>query len=159
WAAGALGFRAITPVFDGATDAAIDDALARAWLAIEAGAVAAGINNESAAPWGENLDVPVMEDWLKEHGSDFNKIFDETKEHEDTRACLEIWLNSVGEPPKKKNQSVHDLLAQAEEISNRRRIAPPVSGKQTLFDGRTGEPFDQPVTVGQIYMLKLVHQV
>jgi DNA-directed RNA polymerase subunit beta len=35
----------------------------------------------------------------------------------------------------------------------------PVDGKITLFDGRTGEPFDQPVTVGQIYMLKLVHLV
>jgi DNA-directed RNA polymerase subunit beta len=28
-----------------------------------------------------------------------------------------------------------------------------------VFDGRTGDPFDQPITVGQIYMLKLVHQV
>jgi DNA-directed RNA polymerase subunit beta len=35
----------------------------------------------------------------------------------------------------------------------------PIDGKITLFDGRTGEPFDQPVTVGQIYMLKLVHLV
>jgi DNA-directed RNA polymerase subunit beta len=35
----------------------------------------------------------------------------------------------------------------------------PTDGKITLFDGRTGEPFDQPVTVGQIYMLKLVHLV
>ena len=35
----------------------------------------------------------------------------------------------------------------------------PTDGKITLYDGRTGEPFDQPVTVGQIYMLKLVHLV
>jgi DNA-directed RNA polymerase subunit beta len=28
-----------------------------------------------------------------------------------------------------------------------------------VYDGRTGEPFDMPVTVGQIYMLKLVHLV
>jgi DNA-directed RNA polymerase subunit beta len=35
----------------------------------------------------------------------------------------------------------------------------PTDGKITLFDGRTGDPFDQPVTVGQIYMLKLVHLV
>jgi DNA-directed RNA polymerase subunit beta len=28
-----------------------------------------------------------------------------------------------------------------------------------LRDGRTGEPFDQPVTVGNIYMLKLIHLV
>jgi DNA-directed RNA polymerase subunit beta len=32
-------------------------------------------------------------------------------------------------------------------------------GKVQVFDGRTGEPFDQPVTVGRAYMLKLVHLV
>ena len=35
----------------------------------------------------------------------------------------------------------------------------PESGKVTLHDGRTGEPFEQPVTVGYIYMLKLHHLV
>ena len=38
-------------------------------------------------------------------------------------------------------------------------MAPPTFGKQKVLDGRTGEPFDQPVTVGYIYMLKLVHLV
>ncbi len=33
------------------------------------------------------------------------------------------------------------------------------SGQVTLYDGRTGEPFDRPVTVGRIYMLKLHHLV
>nr|YP_009398254.1 RNA polymerase b-subunit [Thaumatella adunca]ARW67440.1 RNA polymerase b-subunit [Thaumatella adunca] len=32
-------------------------------------------------------------------------------------------------------------------------------GKIILFDGRTGEPFDNPITVGKAYMLKLVHLV
>jgi DNA-directed RNA polymerase subunit beta len=32
-------------------------------------------------------------------------------------------------------------------------------GKARLIDGRTGEPFDNPVTVGWVYMLKLVHMV
>nr|ARW68707.1 RNA polymerase b-subunit [Palisada sp.] len=32
-------------------------------------------------------------------------------------------------------------------------------GKVKLFDGRTGEPFDNPITVGKAYMLKLVHLV
>ncbi|MGL5943132.1 MAG: DNA-directed RNA polymerase subunit beta [Waterburya sp.] len=32
-------------------------------------------------------------------------------------------------------------------------------GKIKVFDGRTGEPFDRPVTVGKAYMLKLVHLV
>ena len=35
----------------------------------------------------------------------------------------------------------------------------PVSGKTRLVDGRTGEPFDQDVTVGYMYMLKLNHLV
>src|SRR5205814_8388401 len=33
------------------------------------------------------------------------------------------------------------------------------TGKSTLYDGRTGEAFEQPVTVGFIYMLKLHHLV
>jgi DNA-directed RNA polymerase subunit beta len=33
------------------------------------------------------------------------------------------------------------------------------SGKATLFDGRTGEPFKDPVAVGYIYILKLLHLV
>ena len=47
-------------------------------------------------------------------------------------------------------EDIRDLLEKAGK---------PRNGKITLFDGRTGEPFDQPVTVGQIYMLKLVHLV
>ncbi len=35
----------------------------------------------------------------------------------------------------------------------------PSSGKVKLYDGMTGEPFEQPVTVGYIYMLKLSHLV
>ncbi len=35
----------------------------------------------------------------------------------------------------------------------------PESGKLTLYDGFTGDPFDNPVTVGYIYMLKLSHLV
>ena len=35
----------------------------------------------------------------------------------------------------------------------------PRSGQTVLFDGRTGEPFQRPVTVGVMYMLKLHHLV
>jgi len=35
----------------------------------------------------------------------------------------------------------------------------PESGKVTLYDGRSGEPFMQKVTVGYIYMMKLIHLV
>jgi len=47
-------------------------------------------------------------------------------------------------------EDIRDLLGEA---------GLPRSGKIMLYDGRTGESFDQPVTVGQIYMLKLVHLV
>jgi len=40
-----------------------------------------------------------------------------------------------------------------------RRAGLPETGKIQLFDGRTGEPFDQPITVGYTYMLKLAHLV
>ena len=35
----------------------------------------------------------------------------------------------------------------------------PISGKSVLYDGRTGDRFEQPVTVGYLYMLKLHHLV
>jgi DNA-directed RNA polymerase subunit beta len=35
----------------------------------------------------------------------------------------------------------------------------PLNGQATLFDGRTGEAFDRPITVGYMYMLKLNHLV
>jgi DNA-directed RNA polymerase subunit beta len=44
-----------------------------------------------------------------------------------------------------------------EEFLNRAGL--PETGKVQLFDGRTGEPFDHPVTVGYNYMLKLAHLV
>jgi DNA-directed RNA polymerase subunit beta len=50
--------------------------------------------------------------------------------------------------------------ASEEELRNTLREAGiPESGKTYLFDGRTGERFEQPVTVGYIYMLKLHHLV
>ena len=49
-----------------------------------------------------------------------------------------------------KEDMIHDLLEQA---------GLPRDGKTVLHDGRTGEPFDQRVTVGHIYMMKLHHLV
>ncbi len=50
--------------------------------------------------------------------------------------------------------------AREQEIKDRLNKADlPVSGKTTLSDGITGQPFDQKVTVGYIYMLKLSHLV
>jgi len=49
-----------------------------------------------------------------------------------------------------KEKDVSDMLALAKL---------PTSGQTNLWDGRTGEMFDRPVTVGIIYMLKLHHLV
>jgi len=47
-----------------------------------------------------------------------------------------------------------------EEVQNElERAGLPMHGKVSLFDGRTGEKFDDEVTVGYIYMLKLSHLV
>jgi DNA-directed RNA polymerase subunit beta len=40
-----------------------------------------------------------------------------------------------------------------------RQAGLPADGRTTLYDGKTGEPFDQKVVVGQIYMMKLHHLV
>jgi DNA-directed RNA polymerase subunit beta len=76
-------------------------------------------------------------------------------------------------------ETVHELLAQAKKIkveeqgwsceksgkvvdqdgTDRTECFVNEDGKTRLFDGRTGEPFAQKVTVGQIYMLKLDHLV
>ena len=44
-----------------------------------------------------------------------------------------------------------------EELLQEAGLSP--DGKQTLYDGRTGEPFASPITVGVMYMLKLHHLV
>jgi len=50
--------------------------------------------------------------------------------------------------------------AKEHEIKHLLRLADlPDSGQMTLYDGRTGEAFDRPVTVGYMYMLKLNHLV
>ena len=58
-----------------------------------------------------------------------------------------------------------DILGLLEEANERARhtddLRPNVfeDGKTELYDGRTGEPFEQPVTCGYMYMLKLGHLV
>ena len=56
--------------------------------------------------------------------------------------------------------TVHTKLEEAKEKKGEEWVFnPDEPGKITVFDGRTGEPFDRPVTVGKAYMLKLVHLV
>ncbi len=54
---------------------------------------------------------------------------------------------------------VFDGASEDEIRAALREAGLPETGKTILYDGRTGEPFDQPVTVGDIDMLKLHHLV
>jgi DNA-directed RNA polymerase subunit beta len=74
-----------------------------------------------------------------------------------------------------KENEVHELLAEANDYVAQRGADTaavqqagatrevfahmPRGGKITVYDGRSGEPFDQRVTVGRMYMLKLDHLV
>ncbi len=55
---------------------------------------------------------------------------------------------------------VHGKLTEARDRTDKEWLFDPEApGKIQVFDGRTGEPFDRPITVGMAYMLKLVHLV
>ena len=74
-----------------------------------------------------------------------------------------------------KEQDIEQLTGEANELMSRRKVelekanqAPsdeelfvkvPKSLKTQLYDGRTGEPFDQQATIGYIYIMKLHHLV
>ncbi|WYL95573.1 MAG: DNA-directed RNA polymerase subunit beta [Gloeotrichia echinulata IR180] len=55
---------------------------------------------------------------------------------------------------------VHGKLQEARDETSKDWVYNPDNpGKIIVYDGRTGEPFDRPITVGVAYMLKLVHLV
>jgi DNA-directed RNA polymerase subunit beta len=60
----------------------------------------------------------------------------------------------------KSRETVHAKLKQAAAKKDQPWVYDTKHpGKTAIYDGRTGEPFDRPVTVGKAYMLKLVHLV
>jgi DNA-directed RNA polymerase subunit beta len=70
----------------------------------------------------------------------------------------------INEAIRQANERVSERLvdpAAVQGAGNTREllVEMPRAGKVRLHDGRTGEPFDQPVTVGFIYMMKLDHLV
>jgi DNA-directed RNA polymerase subunit beta len=158
WVARTLGFRAVSPVFDGANDHAIEDALGRTWLAVRAGAIRTEPTDGHDGTHGEQLDVPALEKWLSERRYNGRDVLDENKTGLAKRVCLELWLEDMGEE-KVRGLSMEKIEVRAEAVLRQKGVAPPIFGKQVLYDGRTGDRFDQPVTVGYIYMMKLVHLV
>jgi len=153
WAARGLNFRANTPVFDGAGDQAIEDALARVWFTEQAGATSIG-----PAYGSPEVDYPQVDRWLEEKGYNPREIFDETQFGAAQEACLRMWLTDEAGVDTKE-LTLDDMRKAAITVHREQRIAPPTFGKFELSDGRTGENFDQLVTVGHIYILKLIHLV
>ncbi len=73
-----------------------------------------------------------------------------------------LFTEVIGENGEKDYQRVDPIYEQDAEKFAELRAREPVyviDGKVTLYDGRTGEPFDNPVTVGVMYYLKLHHLV
>ncbi len=203
WAASRLGFRAVTPVFDGATEDQIAAELARAWMIDQAWRVV----TERAWTWLKAQDYPletlvddteasllyvlawlgergydetllaedmvyarrsVLREWLKERGYDPEALLSfegdtrslaelEEADQAARTACLRIWLEDHGRDTAGMSDEEVGLLAT--EVSLELQEPLPTFGRAILYDGKTGQPFDQPVTVGTIYMLKLAHMV
>ena len=74
--------------------------------------------------------------------------FDGAKESEILEALKDVTISQENRYP---------VFAFDDRISPEFNLLP--HGKVILFDGRTGEPFDNEVTVGYIYMMKLAHLV
>jgi len=159
WAASTLGWRAVTPVFDGATDEDITDALSLSWLAIQSNAVeTAGALGSTDGEYGQRVDAQALEAYLTEAGYDVDATLRSGVPGTVTRAAVELWLEGLGEKNVRR-LTPENMQERVREVAERTNTAPPVWGKQKLYDGRTGEPIDQPVTVGYMYMLKLIHLV
>jgi len=201
WAARQLGFKAETPVFDGAKEEEIEAELARAWLIDRAWQVATerawesmreqGIPESDLRDDGDALLIylidwleplgydaeqifrdrtyarySVLREWLKERGTDPNEVLPESYAQRRTSAeanevaqtvALREWLIYHDDDPGDLDE--HALVAKANEVSKRTGWPLPTTGKQKLFDGKTGTPYDSPVTIGVVQMLKLHHLV
>lgn len=64
-----------------------------------------------------------------------------------------------GVPRASRTRALTKLLQAREETGRSWVFNPSSPGKRPIFDGRTGEPFEQEVSVGESYILKLVHRV
>ena len=155
WAAHTMGFRAVTPVFDGAPDNAIEGTLAQSWLISKSGAVDPRPLDEDGT---SKIDLSVTRQWLSDRGYDFDEIFSNASPEPAREACMAIWLSEdMGKDT--SGMTAEDMMQEVLRLNREEQVAAPILGKSILYDGRTGEPFDQPIAVGYIYMMKLIHLV
>jgi DNA-directed RNA polymerase subunit beta len=154
WAANTLGFHARTPVFDGAQDSVIEDQLARAWFVRESNAI------DRQDLDSKDIDWAKVDAYLEERGFNRDRLWSDAQSNRGVarEACLRIWLKeTVGVETESMKPS--ELMQESLIVSRERNLSAPIFGKQEIHDGRTGLKYDGPITVGNVYMLKLIHLV
>jgi DNA-directed RNA polymerase subunit beta len=97
-------------------------------------------------PAREAVRIVCLREWL-------HMIHDRTMRYADRR--YEGILDGVNLEDL-KDEEVDQVAIQ---VTRKIGIPLPTTGKMILYDGKTGEPYDRPVTVGIINMLKLAHLV
>jgi DNA-directed RNA polymerase subunit beta len=111
----------------------------------------------------------VLSEWIREEGYNPHELLvseDDTRSLAEREACdrkarqvaWRLWLKERG-VKETAAIPIDEIADRAVSLSQEVRQPIPTSGKMVLYDGRTGEPFDQPVTVGVIYVMKLDHLV
>lgn len=152
WAAETLRLRVLNPIFDGADNTAIEDCLARAWIVQQSGLIDSDDSNNINADGFERAKT-----WLGDRGYNADRVFDDNYPGEARKVCLRLWLEGLD--IKVQGFSDEKLEQIVEKVYIEQKQSPPIFGKVELRDGMTGEMFDQPITVGSIYMMKLMHLV
>ncbi len=160
WAAQTLGFRAISPVFDGANDLDDRGRPGRAWLAVQRRAPSAPSRPTAmTAPIGEIPGCPGPGELAGR--ARLRRRARSSTTTRSARPSAPAW--SCGWRTRARRRSAAcpwtSWKNARRSCTGTKGVVPPIFGKQMLYDGRTGDPFDQPVTVGYIYMMKLVHLV
>jgi DNA-directed RNA polymerase subunit beta len=154
WAAHTLGFHARTPVFDGAKDSVVEDQLGRAWF------VSQSNSKDHRDLDSEDIDWPKVDAYLEERGFDRDRLWSDAPSNRGVarEACLRIWLKEVA-GLETKGLKPSELMQESLKFAREKNLSAPIFGKQIVYDGRTGITYDQPITVGNVYMLKLIHLV
>tara|TARA_Y100001936_G_scaffold121885_1_gene119164 strand:+ start:6340 stop:10347 length:4008 start_codon:yes stop_codon:yes gene_type:complete len=154
WAAHVLDYTARTPVFDSASDVVIEDQLARAWFIQESKASNPKDIDSKDVNW------EVVENYLNEKGFDKDKLWSDAVSNRGTarQACMQIWLKDYCDFDA-SNLKPTEVMQKCLSVARENNLSAPIFGKQKVIDGATGIPYDQPITVGNVYMLKLIHLV
>jgi DNA-directed RNA polymerase subunit beta len=107
-----------------------------------------------------------VREWLRERGYAADEIIPELyKERrttsEQNAAAIEAALTEWMKRHEGDAAGLHGAALQqvAEEYSAQIGWPLPTTGKQRLYDGKSGDPYDSPVTIGVVQMLKLHHLV